>query len=157
MPSRQHVGRGLLPSRAPNACRCGVHADTERVMAAFGDLSSRGQLGRLRRLAKAALVTYGITPVRLVALAHLENTTFRVDVPSGDRYVLRLHRTSGSPVHPPRRVEEVRSETTWLAALRREAGLAVPEPILTTDGSVLTVANAPGVPEPRICVLFRWS
>lgn len=126
-------------------------------MTAFGDLSFRGQLGRLRRLAEAALVIYGITPVRLMALDHLENTTFRVDVPGGDPYVLRIHRTSGSPVHPPRSVEEVRSETTWLAALRWEAGLAVPEPILTADGSPLAVVDAPGVPELRICVLFRWS
>ena len=126
-------------------------------MMAFRDLSMRGQLGRLRRLAEEALVTYGLTPERLVPLAHLENTTFRVDVPGGDRYVLRIHRTGGSPVHPPRSVEDVRSETTWLTALRREARLAVPEPILTTDGSPLAVADVPGVPEPRVCVLFRWS
>src|SRR5918995_431543 len=124
---RQHVGRGLLPSRDPHACRRGVHVNTERAMTAFGDLSMRGQLGRLRRLAEEALVTYGLTPEQLVELAHLENTTFRVDVPGGDRYVLRIHRTGGSLVHPPRSVEDVRSETTWLTALRREARLAVPE------------------------------
>jgi Ser/Thr protein kinase RdoA (MazF antagonist) len=125
-------------------------------MMAFGDLSIRGQLGRLRHLAEAALVAYGLRPERLVTLAHLENTTFRVEMSSGDRYVLRIHRASGSPVHPPRSAAEVRSETTWLSALR-EAGLAVPEPVLTAGGSPLTVAEAEGVPEPRVCVLFRWS
>ena len=32
-----------------------------------------------------------------------------------------------------------------------------PGPILTADRSPLAVVDAPGVPEPRICVLFRWS
>ena len=126
-------------------------------MTAVGNLSIRGQLGRLRYLAEAALVPYGLTPARLVALSHLENTTFRVDVPGGDRYVLRIHRASGSPVHPARSVEDVKSETTWLSALRRETGLSVPEPVLTVDGSPLVVAEAEGVPEPRVCALFRWS
>jgi Ser/Thr protein kinase RdoA (MazF antagonist) len=114
-------------------------------------------MGRLRRLAEAALVAYGVAPARLVALVHLENTTFRVETPGGDRYVLRIHRASGSPVHPPRSVADVRSETTWLFVLRQEAGLAVPEPMLTADGSPLVVVAAEGVPEPRVCVLFRWS
>lgn len=70
-------------------------------MQAFETLSLGGQLGRLRRLAAASLATYDIRPARLVPLAHEENTTFRVETPTGDRYVLRIHRTAGSPFHPP--------------------------------------------------------
>jgi Ser/Thr protein kinase RdoA (MazF antagonist) len=44
----------------------------------------------------------------------------------------------------------------WLAALRQETDLAVPEPVPTQDGELLTVAEMVGVPEPRTCVLFRW-
>jgi Ser/Thr protein kinase RdoA (MazF antagonist) len=33
----------------------------------------------------------------------------------------------------------------------------VPEPVPTADGSLLTVAEAEGVPAPRVCVLFRWG
>lgn len=126
-------------------------------MRPFETLGTRGQLGRLRRLAETALRDYGIRPARLVPLAHMENTTFRVDGTTGERYVLRIHRTAGSPFHPVRGVAEVRSEMLWLTALRRETGLAVPEPIPTTAGDLLTVAEVDGVPTPRICVLLQWG
>jgi Ser/Thr protein kinase RdoA (MazF antagonist) len=126
-------------------------------MQTFETLSVRGQLGRLRRLAAASLSAYDIRPTRLVPLAHVENTTFRVETLEGDRYVLRIHRTTGDPFHPPRSPAEVRSEMEWLSAIRRETGLAVPEPVATVDGALVTSAEAEGVPAPRICVLFRWQ
>jgi Ser/Thr protein kinase RdoA (MazF antagonist) len=76
------------------------------------------------------------------------NATFRVEAPDG-RCVLRVQ--AGA-----RRAEEVRSEMQWLAALRRDTSLSVPEPVPTRDGELLTVATVEGVPEPRICALFRW-
>jgi Ser/Thr protein kinase RdoA (MazF antagonist) len=94
--------------------------------------------------------------VRLTLLAHLENTTFRVDAHDGGRFVLRVHRATGAPLHPRRGEAEVRSELLWLDALRREAGLTVPEPVPTRDGAPLVVAEVPGVPAARVCVLLRW-
>jgi Ser/Thr protein kinase RdoA (MazF antagonist) len=126
-------------------------------MRAFESLNMRGQLGRLRRLAAVALQRYDIPVARLVPLAHEENTTFRVDAETGDRYVVRIHRVDGSPIHAPRSEAEVRSELVWLTALRRDTDLAVPQPVATTDGSSLTIAHVGGVPEPRICVVFRWG
>jgi Ser/Thr protein kinase RdoA (MazF antagonist) len=126
-------------------------------MRAFESLNMRGQLGRLRRLAVAALQRYDIPVARLVPLANEENTTFRVDAETGDRYVVRIHRVDGSPIHTPRSETEVRSEMLWLTALRRDTDLAVPQPLTTTDGSWLTVAHVDGVPEPRICVVFQWG
>lgn len=126
-------------------------------MQPFETLSFRGQLGRLRRLAEDALAEYGIQRARLVPLAHAENTTFRVDTQSAERYVLRIHRTTGSPFHPSRSMAEVWSEATWISALRRDTGLAVPEPVPTADGSLLTVVTPESVPAPRVCVLFRWG
>jgi Ser/Thr protein kinase RdoA (MazF antagonist) len=79
-----------------------------------------------------------------------------VDVPGGERYVLRTHRTADNPWHPVRTYDHVRSEMAWLAALRRDTDLVVPDPVQTLDGSLLTVAEAEHVPTPRICVLFRW-
>jgi Ser/Thr protein kinase RdoA (MazF antagonist) len=108
-------------------------------------------------MAEEVSATYGVEPARLVTLAHMENTTFRVETRGGERYVLRIHRTTGSPFHPPRSVEEVRSETIWLSTLRRDTGLAVPEPVPTADGSLLTVTESDAVPGPRVCVLFRWA
>jgi Ser/Thr protein kinase RdoA (MazF antagonist) len=95
-------------------------------------------------------------PSRFVPLAHEENTTFLVIDGRGDRYVLRIHRVSGSPFHPPRTVDEVRSETAWLSAISRETDLVVPEPVMTASGSPVTVVEADGVSGSRTCVLFRW-
>lgn len=126
-------------------------------MRRFEELGKRGQIGRLRRLGEHALVAYGVAPARLVLLAHQENTTFRVDTTDGQRHLLRIHRVIGSEFHPPKSTAEVRSELLWLTALRRDADLAVPEPISTTDGELLTVVEVDGVPGPRICVLLGWG
>lgn len=125
-------------------------------MQAFEKLSHRGQVARLKRLALCALHEYEVAPTRMSLLSHEENTTLRVEDAGGGQYVLRVHRTVGSPWHPVRDVEAVRSEMQWLAALRRDTGLGVPEPVHTKNGDLLTVATADGVPEPRVCVLFRW-
>jgi Ser/Thr protein kinase RdoA (MazF antagonist) len=110
-------------------------------MQAFDSLSMRGQVDRLRGLAAVALQRYHIPVARLVPLAHEENTTFRVDAEAGDRYVVRIHRVGGSPVHPPRSKAEVLSEVLWLLALRRETDLSVPEPVSTSHGSFVTVEH----------------
>src|SRR5215211_5690700 len=119
-------------------------------MKLFELLTNAGQLQRLRRLAVDALTAYDIRESRLTPLQHEGNTTFRVDLANGERYVLRIQ-------HPTlRTIEAVRSEMMWLAALRQETDFVVPEPIPTRDGNLLTIANVTEVPEPRICVLFRW-
>lgn len=116
----------------------------------FGRLHRRTQIARLRMLAENALAHYELPPVRLTLLRHRFNTTFRVDTARGERYVLRINR-SGMPV-----TETVGSELTWLAALRRDTNLEVPEPVPTRDGSLLTIAAVSGLLPPHICVLFRW-
>jgi Ser/Thr protein kinase RdoA (MazF antagonist) len=116
----------------------------------FADLSKRGQVARLKRLATAALPAFGVEAARVVPLQHFGNTTYRVEAVDGSCYVLRVQRPN------LRTIEEVRSEMAWLAALRRDTDLAVPEPMPTQDGDLLTVVAMEGVPEPRMCVLFRW-
>jgi len=116
----------------------------------FEILTRAGQLRCLRQLAFKALTAYAVQAPRLTAIQHEGNTTFRVDSANGERYVLRIH-------HPTlRTVESVRSEMMWLAALHQKTDLVVPEPIRTLDGNLLTVTNVTEIPEPRICVLFRW-
>ncbi|ABX07671.1 aminoglycoside phosphotransferase (plasmid) [Herpetosiphon aurantiacus DSM 785] len=116
----------------------------------FHTLQARGQLNRLRQLARAALADYAIVNPTFLPLRHETNTTFRVQTPDGSTYVLRIHRPQGHTF------EQIRSELQWLSALRHDLKAAVPEPIPTRDGALLTIASAQGVPEPRICVLFRW-
>jgi Ser/Thr protein kinase RdoA (MazF antagonist) len=96
------------------------------------------------------LAAYDFQEPHLIALQHEGNTTFRVGLASGERYVLRIHSPS------LRTVESVRSEMMWLAALKQDTDFAVPEPVPTSRGDLLTLAEVAEVPEQRICVLFRW-
>jgi Ser/Thr protein kinase RdoA (MazF antagonist) len=101
-------------------------------------------------LGRAALEGYLSRGARLRLLGHRYNLTFRVSAPGGERYLLRLH-------HPGQTsVAAVRSELLWLAALREEAGLPVPESVPDHEQSLVTVVTEPGKPQPRLCVLFRW-
>lgn len=119
-------------------------------MRAFDALSSGGQVRRLKRLAAAALQRYDLPVRRIVPVQHESNTTFRIETTTGERYVLRIQRPDAQLV------DATRSEALWLEALRRDTDLAVPEPIRNCDGDFVTIAVAPGVPERRTCVLFRW-
>ena len=130
----------------------------------FEDLTRGGQVRRMRQLAETALAAYDLAEVHLTPLMHFFNTTFRVDTccqssqanqeysPThrGDRYVIRIHRPGSQDALT------IQSELLWLQALRREAGLIVPEPVPTRDGALVTMASTAGVPEPRHCAVFRW-
>ena len=61
-------------------------------MKPFESLTNGGQLRRLRRLALEALTAYGIHEPHLTALTHHHNTTFRLDLADGERYMLRIQR-----------------------------------------------------------------
>jgi Ser/Thr protein kinase RdoA (MazF antagonist) len=110
----------------------------------------RTQIARFRALAVAALTAYDLPPARLTLIHHRGNTTFRVDTATGARYALRIHRF-GSPT-----VERVGAELAWLAALRRDTPLEVPDPLPTRAGSLFTLAATPAIPTSHICDLLRW-
>lgn len=111
----------------------------------WSDLTHRGRVRRLRRVAEAALEALGIQG-RLRFIHHGENTTYRVD--GRHRWLLRLCRPnyhSDASLH---------SEVVWLRHLRA-AGLSVPDPVDGPDGPVVHI-DVPGVPAPRRAMLFRW-
>lgn len=116
---------------------------------AFASLSRRGQLGRLRRVGRTALASYGLDDARLTLQRHEQNTTFRVDARDG-RYLLRINRPR---VHAQ---DTIGSEMAWLSALRRDTDLGVPEPVAARNGSFVVVARDAGMPEPHVCVLLHW-
>jgi Ser/Thr protein kinase RdoA (MazF antagonist) len=121
----------------------------------FDALGRRDQLTRLRRLARTALAGYGLGAATMRVLRHEHNTTFRIAArpfhhrADGD-YVLRINRPG---VHTS---QTIAAEMAWLCALRTETGLSVPDPVRSSDGSLVTPAVAAGVPEPRVCVVLRW-
>jgi Ser/Thr protein kinase RdoA (MazF antagonist) len=116
----------------------------------------------MRQLATAALERYGVDEARIFLVRQAGNTLFRVwtsnlpgpEAPDGlyeeGQYLLRVHEPG---YQEP---EAIDLELSWLAAMRREANLPVPEPIATLDGQWMLSINAPGVQGTRNCSLLRW-
>lgn len=87
--------------------------------------------------ARAALPAYGrdrSTPLRLLSLS--ENATYLVD--DDDPMVLRVHRP-GYHSH-----QAIRSELTWMAALRDETPVVTPHLIQAADGNAVVAADVAG-------------
>jgi Ser/Thr protein kinase RdoA (MazF antagonist) len=129
-------------------------------MKPYDELTRLGLLRRLREVATTALDAYGLTGARLTFQQYTANIIFRVDAPGfapirdehalyvPNRYALRILAISDA--------RTITSELTWLAALRREANLPVPEPVRTLDGHLFTKVATPGVPQGRVVSLMRW-
>lgn len=115
----------------------------------FAALTYRGQLGRLTRLAEAAVRLWPIRSPRLRRLHYGENATFQVRDPDGGQWVLRVARPGYQSL------AAIRSELWWVTQLRA-AGLDVPAPERGRDGAFVQTVGVPGVPEARNCVLLRW-
>ncbi|TDD43125.1 aminoglycoside phosphotransferase [Kribbella antibiotica] len=111
--------------------------------------SKRAQVARIRRTAVRALAGYAIDEPRLTFIAHGENTTFRVDSPSG-RFLLRVHRPNRHGPAVDSRLA-VGSELDWLAALQAETDLNVPTPIRARDGEWTTTADD------LVCSVLGWQ
>lgn len=110
----------------------------------YDQLSYRGQLLRLRRLAERAVALHGIENFTLQALVHGENTTFRVRSEDGREFLCRIHRPGYQTA------SSIGSELAWLKALRK-GGLIVPSPLSDQPLKV----EARGL-SPRFVVLFDW-
>ncbi|MBN1150297.1 phosphotransferase [candidate division WOR-3 bacterium] len=127
----------------------------------FEELSNLGRIRRIRGLAQLALDAYGLSNTRIKFLRQAGNTIFRIHeikpksstkdnlyVPG--QYMLRVHQ------HGYQTPEAIELELAWLASMRRDANLPVPEPVPTLDGKLFTRVLIPGIPEERICSLLRW-
>ncbi len=119
-------------------------------MKEFSQLTQEGQARRLRRLALAALQDYDLDLRRMSLLSNSFNAIYRIDTTGGEKYVLRVS------LPGMRSLEEVRSEMTWLAALRRDTDLHVPLPFPTRKGDLVTTAEGEDVPAARHCTVFSW-
>ncbi len=118
-------------------------------MKPYEQLTHRGQVGRLKTLALEALEQYPIRVNEVTPLVHLFNSTFKIETDNG-RFVMRINRPHD------RSQAEIRSEMQWLAAIRRDTALVVPDPLANHDGDLVTHVEHSGVPDPRDCVLFHW-
>lgn len=131
-------------------------------MKPFDELTRLGRIRRMRQLAFVALKHYGISDARVCLSRQAGNTLFRVwtsDLPDTEaphdlfeegQYLLRLHQPGYQ------QPEAIELELAWLAAMRREAHLPVPEPIAALDGRLLLPVSDPAVPGTRNCSVLRW-
>lgn len=127
-----------------------VDSGTGSRLHPYDQLSRGSRLRRLRKLAEAALAQYDLPDAQISFLQEADNLLYRVASPTQGQFLLRIHELT-------RHTEpEIRSELLWLEALRREAHLPVPEPILTLNGAPVCQISVDSVPEPRRCVLLRW-
>lgn len=135
-------------------------------MLAYSALTRRGKVARLRRLARSIVPDYSLAHPRLSFISHGFNTTFCLsaqgetphdpsEIYAPHQYLLRVHRHGfHGEVSHTRAV--VQSEMQWLAALRQDARLAVPDPLATNEGVYTTIGQAEGVPDVRVCSVLRW-
>lgn len=101
--------------------------------------------------ARETLQGFGITPANMQFVHLSENVTFKVtDARDGSRLVLRLHRPGYHDI------TALRSERQWTRALI-QAGLAVPEPLLSLDRKDFVQINIPATSEQRWAGLARWA
>ena len=121
-------------------------------MEKFTSLSPRGQLGRVKRLARRALARSGLSPdSRISLLNHSENTTYRIDDPAlSSPRVMRVHRAGYHTKHG------IMSELAWMKALNDEAGVHTPQAVPGLDGELVQYVDGPGMDTPRHVVLFQW-
>lgn len=103
----------------------------------------------LQRLATAALDRWdldhaGITPIKI-----RENAVFRVDLQSGRRVALRVHRAG---YHSD---DALQSEFDWMGALN-EAGIEVPRAIRSRAGKRFERVQAGDLPDGRQVDVLEW-
>lgn len=122
------------------------------MMKDYYSLTNRGRALRLRQLAIAALANYDLDVKSVRLITNSFNGIFRVDARDGRAFVLRVCRPTETENGLPR----LRSEMMWLAALRRDTDIVVPEPLQTRAGDYVTLAQVDAVPEARYCVVFSW-
>jgi Ser/Thr protein kinase RdoA (MazF antagonist) len=96
------------------------------------------------------LITFGGNALFRVYAHCPDNDATAQGLFEAGQYLLRIHQ----PGH--RETGQIRLELEWLSAMRREAGLPVPEPVCTTGGELLVQVEVRGVPGVRACSLLRW-
>ncbi|HVU13293.1 MAG TPA: phosphotransferase [Phototrophicaceae bacterium] len=119
-------------------------------MQPFETLNYNDQLERLTEAARVALRSYGYHEADLHSVAYTNNAVFEALTPDGGHFAVRLHR----PGH--KRVEWIKSELVWLAAICRDTTLCVPRPIQPIDGEPIVYVPVAGLSEPIVGTVFAW-
>lgn len=105
----------------------------------------------LRDLAHQSLDRWRLpSPVSVTLVNVSENVTWRLDGPSGERWILRIHRDG---YHSK---DGIRTELVWLHALQNDIGIITPQAIAGVDGDEIQTGRVSGLASPRNMVLFEF-
>ncbi len=108
-------------------------------------------LDNLARLADASLPLWDVEDGATTRLINLsENATYLVEMTSGRRTVLRIHREDYHTRNA------IACELAWMKALREEGGVETPPAIPGRDGNLIQRGQVPGLPRPRYMVMFEF-
>ena len=119
-------------------------------MKPYAQLTPRGRILRLRKLALQALSHYPIDVARVRFLAEESTTMFRVDAVDRSKYVLRIYSEADSSL------AENKTEMYWLAALARDTDLRTIRPVARNDGDHLSLVRHADIPGEKRCALYHW-
>jgi Ser/Thr protein kinase RdoA (MazF antagonist) len=100
------------------------------------------------RLARKALVTYGLESSSLRLLSYRGKLVFRVEAEHG-RWALRI-------CPPESNRKALMRELLWLVAINLDTDLGVPEPVLTPSGGLFDTVSMRGLSGFRAFSLLRW-
>ena len=103
----------------------------------------------LYAIAEQSLPHWDLKPDQIELVSRSENTVFRLDMPDGTRYALRIHRP-GYHTLP-----ELESELLWTQALN-DAGIHVPVGVRTLDGPGYATIPTPDGQSSRAVGLVHW-
>lgn len=119
-------------------------------MKGYSELGTRGQVDRLRPLAKLASAKFGYPEGKLRLVNHGFNTTWELRTQGGTRFALRMN------VSSHRRPAQIRAETEWVSALSRDTDLLLPIPQRASSGEFVVWVDWPQEDRQVACVLFSW-
>ena len=104
-------------------------------MKPFSHLTYRGQLVRIRTLAREILSQYAIDVSHFDLIGHDTNTIYRVYARDGSQYALRVARPGW------RDLEAANSEAMWLQALAGDTAIPVPTIIPTKNHQSVAIGQ----------------
>jgi Ser/Thr protein kinase RdoA (MazF antagonist) len=115
----------------------------------YSSLSSRWQVAAIRCALVEMLDRYGIRDHPLSLRLHAYNTTFRLQLLTGD-VAVRVNMGS------KRTIEQVRGEVAWTEALRQEGRVSAPAPVALFDGSAVSLMRVEGIDRDLPVVAYGW-
>lgn len=116
----------------------------------YGQLTRRGKLRRVGRLARAALAQYDLDVVDMRLYRFATNPLYRVQTAGGRRLVLRMA-TPGW-----RTFDNLRAEAAWLEALARDTDIGAPHIVRSVDATAVLSLQSPDLPHIWHATLMSW-